>query len=109
VGSIALDYDQQEVVCLRAGHGDLERVIEVFGPDFRGVVFGSPEGALLEHASWVGRVDMVRALLDAGASPVPLDWLIHGSGSLEIAELLVAAGAELTPEHAEWLQAQRRR
>jgi ankyrin repeat protein len=66
-----LDYDQQEVVCLRAGHGDLERVIEVFGPNFRGVVFGSPEATLLEHAAWAGREDLVRALLAAGAEVTP--------------------------------------
>ena len=29
-------------------------VIELFGPDFRGVVGGSPEGSLLQHAAWVG-------------------------------------------------------
>ena len=106
-----LDYDQQEAVILRAGHGELERVIEVFGPDFRGVVGGSPEGALLEHAAWSGRADMVRRLLAVGAAPVSLDWLVHGSQSVEIAELLVDAGAEIKPEDleraegplAEWL------
>ena len=119
-----LDHDQQEVVILAALHGRMPLVVELFGPNFRGVVGGSPEGALLEHAAWVGSPELVRDLLAAGAEPTSLDWAVHGSQYHAlaerdypgVAEQLVAAGAVIAPDHlaqadgplAEWLAAQRR-
>ncbi|HET6547527.1 MAG TPA: hypothetical protein VFG79_03650, partial [Solirubrobacter sp.] len=121
----ALDYDQQEVVILAALDGRMPLVVELFGPDFRGVVGGSPEGALLEHVSWVGNPALARDLLASGAAPVALDWVAHGSQGHAIpgrdyagvAEALVAAGAVIEPRHleqadgplAEWLAARLRR
>jgi ankyrin repeat protein len=106
----AFDVDQQEVLILGALWGRLESVIEAVGPNFRGVVGGSPEGTLLHHAGWVGQPDVVRALLDRGADPHgTLGWAAHGSQYYElagrdyvaVAELLVAAGEAPTAEHAE--------
>jgi hypothetical protein len=121
----ALDYDQQEVVILAALDGRMPLVVELFGPDFRGVVGGSPEGALLEHVSWVGNPSLARFLLEAGAAPVSLDWVARGSqwhaipgrDYVDVAEALVKAGAVISPEHleeadgplAEWLEARLRR
>lgn len=104
-----LDVDQQEVVILAALRGRMARVVELLGPDFRGVVGGSPEGSLLQHASWVGDPELVRFLLDAGATPVDLGWVAHGSHwhALEgrdyvgVAEALVGAGAVIEREHLE--------
>ena len=97
-------------------------VIELFGPDFKGSVGGSPEGTLLQHVSWVGRPDLARTLLAAGAQVATLDWVARGSqwhhipgrDYLNVAQQLVDAGAEIKPEHlehadgplAEWLAAQ---
>ena len=49
------DYDQQEVLILAALWERMEHVVDLLGPDFRGVVGGSPEGSLLEHVGWVGQ------------------------------------------------------
>jgi hypothetical protein len=102
-----MDVDRQEAVILAMLHGHADRVIEVFGVNFRGVVGGSPEGSLLQHASWVGSPELVRTLLAAGAEVEPLHWAVHGSENygggdyVAIAEQLVAAGAVIEPEFAE--------
>ena len=118
----ALDYDQQEVVILAAVRGRMPLVVELFGPNLRGVVGGSPEGSLLHHAAWVGDPALVKFLLDAGAEPSDsLDWAAHGSqhhafagrDDVGIATLLVDAGAVIEPRYleladgplAEWLRA----
>ena len=90
---------------------------------------GSPEGELLHHAAWVGAAGVTRALLEAGADPraradtelaTPLGWAAlssrdgaRGADHVAVAELLVAAGAEVEPALvdvadgplAEWLEA----
>ena len=121
-----LDYDQQEVVILAALRDQMALVVECLGPDFRGVVGGSPEGSLLQHVAWVGNPDLARLLLDAGADPAgSLGWAVHGSRNhavpgrdyAGVASLLVAAGAVIEPGHlevadgplAEWLEARLRR
>jgi len=109
-----LDWDQQEVIMLADA---LPLVIELYGPDFKGVIGGSPVVSLVSIASWLGDVERVRVLLAAGAVPDGLGAVVGGSGAVEIAELLVAAGAVIEPEHvehadgplAEWLAARRPR
>ncbi len=128
-----LDPDAQEVIVLAALRGKLELVLDVAGPQFRGVVGGSPEGTLLHHAAWIGSPELVERLLARGADPVapsgahfdtPLAWAALGSQNHEtpgrdfvgVAELLVAAGAELEPRFlevvdgplAEWLEVRER-
>ena len=64
----------------------MAHVVELFGPDFRGVVGGSPEGSLLQHVGWVGDAELTRFLLGAGAAPVDaFDWCVHGSENHAIA------------------------
>jgi ankyrin repeat protein len=103
-----LDVDAQEVLILAALRGRLELVVDLAGPDFRGVVGGSPAGTLLHHAAWVGSPEVVGKLLERGADPdvradgdsTPLAWAVHGSTYHElperdyvaVAELLAAAG-----------------
>lgn len=122
-----LDPDAQEVLVLAAQRGHLDLVLDVVGPEFRGVVGGSPAGTLLHHAAWIGSVANVERLLERGADPVarahfdtPLVWAAHGSRDYDgpdgdhvgVAERLVAAGAEIEPQLleladgplAEWLQ-----
>jgi hypothetical protein len=100
------DVDQQEVLVLAALGGHLDAVVEAVGPGFRGVVGGSPEGALVEHAAWVGDAPLVERLLRLGAEPgVALGWAAHGSRNhgapgrdyVAVAEQLVAAGAQVEP------------
>ena len=70
-----LDPDAQEVIVLSAQSGKLDLVLDVVGPHFRGVVFGSPAGTLLHHAAWIGSVGERGAAARAwrrprGASPL---------------------------------------
>jgi ankyrin repeat protein len=113
----SLDYDQQEVAVLAALRGHLDAVVDAVGPDFRGVVGGSPEGSLLHHAAWIGSPELVTALLDLGAEPAggadptesPLAWAAHGSHHhglkvrdyVAVAEILAAAGNAVEPEMLE--------
>jgi ankyrin repeat protein len=105
-----LDPDAQEVLVLAALRGRLDLVVEVVGPNFSGVVGGSPAGTLLHHAAWVGDPELVRRLLARGADPAagpdtPLSWAAHGSQYHElpgrdyvgVAQLLVEAGNALDP------------
>ena len=96
-----LDVDQQEVIVLAVLDGQLDAVVDVVGPGFRGVVGGSPEGSLVEHAAWVGDAALVARLLELGAEPgAALGWASHGSRNhrapgrdyVAVAELLAAAG-----------------
>jgi ankyrin repeat protein len=110
----SLDPDQQEVLILGALRDNLQAVVDLLGPSFRGVVGGSPEGTLLHHAAWMGDAELVRKLLDLGAdatahSPAefstPLAWAalaseyheLPGRDYVLVAEELVANGAEVEP------------
>jgi ankyrin repeat protein len=110
--------DAQEALALAALRGRLDLVVDLVGPNFFGHVGGGPPGTLLHHAAWVGNADAVRRLLERGADPVapsganfdtPIAWAVHGSTGWEIeerdyvavAELLLAAGAELEPRFPE--------
>jgi hypothetical protein len=101
----ALDYDQQEVAILAALGGHLDVVVDALGPDFAGVVGGSPWGTLLHHGAWVGSPAVVGRLLERGASPflgdsTPLAWTVRGSqywdlpgrDYVAVFDLLLAAG-----------------
>jgi ankyrin repeat protein len=97
----SLDVDGQEVIVLAALGGHLDAVVDAVGPGFRGVVGGSPEGSLVEHAAWVGDSALVERLLGLGAEPgAALGWASHGSRNhgapgrdyVAVAQLLVAAG-----------------
>jgi ankyrin repeat protein len=125
----ALDPDRQEVLILSALRGNLQVVVDLVGPDFSGVVGGSPEGTLLHHAAWFGDAEIVRTLLGLGAdaqapSPAgfstPLAWAalasrdyeLQGRDYMAVAELLVESGGEVEPRFLEvaagpllqWLQ-----
>lgn len=110
--------DAQEALWEAAAGGRLDLVVELVGPDFFAHVGGGPPGTLLHHASWIGNADLVRRLLAHGADPVarsgaefdtPIAWAALGSSGwrwegrdyVAVAELLVAAGAELEPRFAE--------
>jgi ankyrin repeat protein len=105
-----LDPDGQEVLILAALRGRLDAVVDAVGPDFAGVVGGSPHGSLLHHGAWVGSPAVVRALLERGAQASagpdsPLAWAAHGSNAHElpgrdyvaVAAALCAAGNEVDP------------
>jgi hypothetical protein len=98
------DVDAQEVIVLAALGGHVDAVVDAVGPGFRGVVGGSPEGTLVEHAAWVGDAALVERLLALRAEPgAALGWTAHGSRNhrapgrdyVAVAELLVAAGTPL--------------
>ena len=113
-----LDPDAQEVLVLAALHGSAGLVLELVGPEFRGVVGGSPAGTLLHHAAWVGDAELVGELLaagiraDAGSDAefaTPLAWAalasceheVSGRDYAGVAERLTAAGAEVEPRFVE--------
>jgi hypothetical protein len=102
------------VLILAALRGRLDAVLDAVGPDFRGVVGGSPDMPLLCHAAWVGDPDVVARLLARGADPdaradagsaTPLAVAALGSRYHELpgrdyvatAALLVRAGNALEP------------
>jgi ankyrin repeat protein len=113
-----LDPDGQEVLILAALGGNLEAVLDAVGPNFRGVVGGSPEGPLLGHAGWVGSPQVVRELLARGAdsnarfnadfdTPLAVTALgsqyheLPGRDYVAVAELLTSAGNEIEPRFLE--------
>jgi hypothetical protein len=106
------------VLILAALRGRLDLVVEHVGPNFRGVVGGSPEGTLLHHAAWVGSPELVRELIARRADPIarsgadfdsPLAWAVlasqyhevPGRDFVAVAEALTAAGNELEPRFLE--------
>ncbi len=114
-----LSSDAQEVLILAVLRQDYrETIIDVIGADFFGHVGGGPPGTLLHHACWVGKPSVVSLLLERGADPnsrpgegigPPIAWTFIASQYHElpnrdfvgVAELLVAAGAELEERYAE--------
>jgi ankyrin repeat protein len=114
-----LSPDAQEVLILAVLRRDYrDTIIDVIGPEFFGHVGGGPPGTLLHHASWVGSPRLVSLLLERGADPkaqsgadfdTPIAWTFLASQYHElpnrdfvgVAELLVAAGAELDERFAE--------
>jgi hypothetical protein len=117
-----LDFDQQEVLIFAALGGGMALVVELFGPNFQGVVGGSPKASLLQHAAWFGSADLARFLREAGADPTGAlevaahassGWTVAGRDYVGVAEQLVAAGEIIAPHQvevadgplAEWLGA----
>jgi ankyrin repeat protein len=111
-----LDPDAQEVLILAALRGQADTVLEAVGPNFSGVVGGSPDGTVLHHAAWVGNPELVGLLIARGADPratgesgTPLAWAAHGSEYHElqgrdyiaVAELLADAGNPVEPAFLE--------
>ena len=105
-----LDYDQQEVLVFAALGDHLALVLELYGPEFHGVLGGSPDVTVIHHAAWVGSPELVGALLDAGADPSAGEWSalrsavagsvyhdIPGRDYVGVAERLVAAGNVIEP------------
>jgi hypothetical protein len=117
-----LDYDQQEVLILYALGDGMAHVVDLYGPDFRGVVGGSPAGSLLEHAGWVGHAEHARFLVGKGAAVGDaMEWCVRGSrnhafAGRDYAGVAEALGAVIEQRHleeadgplAEWLQARLR-
>ncbi|HEX6459823.1 MAG TPA: ankyrin repeat domain-containing protein [Thermoleophilaceae bacterium] len=117
-----LSADAQEALILAVLRGDhREAIIDVIGPDSFGHVGGGPPGTLLHHACWVGKPEVVKLLLERGADPVsrsgadfdtPMAWTILASqyhalpnrDFVAVAELLLAAGAELEDRFLEVAQ-----
>jgi hypothetical protein len=88
----APDWDQQEVIVLAALRGQLPLVVELFGPDFTGVVGGSPSTTAVNASQF---------------------HALPGRDFVGVAERLVAAGNVIAPALldeadgplAAWLQA----
>lgn len=103
----SLDVDQQEVLILAALRGQVDAVVDAVGANFRGVVGGSPEGGLIDHAAFVGAPGVVERLIAAGADPrYALGWAAHGSSAWEIGNRDYVAVAKLIggvpePDHRE--------
>jgi ankyrin repeat protein len=115
--------DQEEALILAALRGRLEEVVDALGASFFGHVGGGPPGTLLHHACWVGKPTVVARLLERGADVrarsgeqrdggTPMFWTALASqyhalpnrDFVGVAELLLAAGAELEPRMAEVAQ-----
>src|SRR5262249_3942570 len=88
-----LDPDAQEGLILSALGGGLDAIVDELGPDFAGVVGGSPRGTLLHHAAWVGDAELVLRLLRRGADPcagsgaefdTPVAWAALGSEAYRV-------------------------
>ncbi len=117
-----LDYDQQEVLILYALDDGMAHVVDLYGPDFRGVVGGSPAGSLLEHVGWVGHAEHARLLLSRGAAiGDAMEWCVRGSqyhafAGRDYVGVAEALGAPIEERHleqadgplAEWLEARLR-
>ena len=84
-----LDVDAQEVVIMAALSGHLDTVVDAIGPDFRGVVGGSPVLPLIGHAAWIGSPTTVRRLLELGADP-----LARGDAEYDTALAVAALGSQ---------------
>jgi ankyrin repeat protein len=113
----SLDPDAQEVLILAALRGPTDLVVDLVGPNFRGVVGGSPAGTLLHHAAWVGNPALVEKLLARGADPTagedaensPLGWAalaseyhhLPGRDFVGVAQRLVDAGNVVDPRMVE--------
>jgi len=114
----APDVDQQEALILAALRGHLDAVVDAVGPQFSGVVGGSPTGTLLHHAAWVGDPAVAARLLQRGADPLAradgdgptaLSWAAAGSTYHElpgrdyvgVARLLLEAGDTPTADLAD--------
>ena len=129
-GPLPDDPDAQEVIVMAALEGHLDAVLAAVGPDYAGVVGGSPRLPLLGHAAWVGDPDVVRRLLEAGADPMQRGdaefdtalaiaalasqyYRVPDRDYVAVAELLLAAGNEIEPRFLdvadgplyEWLEA----
>jgi len=70
-----------------SGHHDT--VVDAIGPDFRGVVGGSPVLPLVGHAAWIGSPTTVRRLLELGADP-----LARGDAEYDTALAVAALGSQ---------------
>jgi ankyrin repeat protein len=84
-----LDVDAQEVVIMAALSGHLDTVVDAIGPDFRGVVGGSPVLPLIGQAAWIGSPTTVRRLLELGADP-----LARGDAEYDTALAVAALGSQ---------------
>jgi ankyrin repeat protein len=111
-----LDADGRDAVVDGAMSGALETVVELYGTELR----GNLGGTLLHNAAWLGRPEVAQRLLELGADvdaradtewATPLGWAAFGSrhapeaagpaDHLAVAELLLAAGAQVERKDAE--------
>jgi ankyrin repeat protein len=105
------------VRAIETGNANVVRLLAALGLDLG--VEGPWGGTALHHAAWRGRVELVRALLAAGA-PVnvrdktygssPIAWAAHGSRNcrdadadyVAVIDLLLEAKAERAPSFNRW-------
>lgn len=105
------------VRAIENGNANVVRLLATLGLDLG--LEGPWGGTALHHAAWRGRVDLVRALLAAGA-PVnardktygssPIAWAAHGSKNcrdadadyIAVIDLLLEAGSERAPSYNRW-------